>query len=120
MIVIGVLPDAERTPEWVAPVTDERLSSSDSLRLAVIVGGTGGRSQAAHDAVFEWLRRHHAILAPRTFRMAWVIEDETMRGCAEAWQALIGGQLFGAESSTFRTFGPAMRWLLADLPSLHA
>lgn len=49
--------------------------------------------------------------------MAWIIEDDTMRACAEAWQALVGDRLFGAESTTFRALAPAISWLLNDDPS---
>lgn len=116
LVVVGVVPDSDGQAELVTPISEERLWSTDVLRLALIVAGTGARARAAHDGVFAWLRRHRAALSRRTFRMAWVIEDDTMRGCAEAWQALVGDRLFGAESTTFRAVGPALSWLLNDAP----
>jgi len=114
LVVVGVLPDSEEEVDVVTPISEERLWSTDVLRLALIVAGTGTRAKAAHDGVFGWLRRHRSALSRRTFRMAWIIEDDTMRACAEAWQALVGGRLFGAESTTFRAVGPALSWLLND------
>lgn len=114
LIVVGLVSDGDRAPEWITPVNDERLRSSDSVRLAVIVSGAGSRAKAAHDAVFEWLLCHKAVLNRRTFRMAWIIEDETLRACAQAWQALVGDRVLGAESGTFRALGPALRWLMHD------
>ena len=116
LVVVGVLPDSQGEAHVVTPINEERLWSTDVLRLALIVAGTGARAKAAHDGVFAWLRRHRAALSRRTFRMAWIIEDDTMRACAETWQTLVGDRVFGAESTTFQSFGPALSWLLNDSP----
>jgi hypothetical protein len=80
--------------------------------MALIVAGAGAPAHAAHRALFEWLCRHRAVLSVRVFRFAWVIEDDTIRACAEAWQGLLGNRLFGVEASIFREVKPALSWLL--------
>ena len=56
----------------------------------------------------------------RTVRVAWIIEDDTMRTCAQEWLTLVGDRLFSGEAIAFRALGPALSWLLEDAPERSA
>jgi hypothetical protein len=110
LVLVGRVPDGNDVGS--ATDTDEaRLWTSDELRLVLIVAGGGVRARAAQHALYEWLCRHRALLKLRTVRYAWVIEDDTLRACAEAWQRRLGNTLFGVDAATFRAVRPALRWV---------
>ncbi len=114
LVVVGAVPELDRWFDPAVPVDEERFWSAKALRLALVVAGTGSRARAAHEEVFRWLRRHKDALWARTCRVAWIVEDDTMRACAEAWLTLVDEQLFSGETNAFRAFGPTLSWLLDD------
>jgi hypothetical protein len=109
LVVVGSVPDTEPADD---PALDEvTFSTADRLWVVLIVAGLGGRAREAQAAVVEWVCEHRALLNARVVRCAWVIEDDTLRSCAEAWQSLLGRRLFGADAATFPAFRPALQWL---------
>ena len=99
LIVVGAIPEGDGSVDLPGAVDEERLWSTGALRLALVVAGTGSRARAAHDEVFGWLRRHHSTLRVRTCRVAWIVEDDTMRSSAENWLTLVEERLFGGETA---------------------
>jgi hypothetical protein len=109
LVVVGSVPDSERADDVV--LDEATLVASDRLWVVLIVAGLGGCAREAQAALVEWVCEHRAVLTARVVRCAWVIEDDTLRSCAEAWQSLLGPTLFGADAATFPAFRPALRWL---------
>jgi hypothetical protein len=114
LVVVGVLPDYADRRDLMTPLDDEHLTATDSLRLAVVIAGTGQRARQAQDEVLAWLCRRKTVLARHTDRIAWIIEDDAMRTSAEAWQALLSEGWRAQRAGIFRAFGPALRWLLDE------
>jgi hypothetical protein len=118
LVVVGVLPDSDATSEVVMTVDERRLWSTERLRLALVVPGSGAKARAAQAELFRWVRRHEGRLRRRVLRIAWIIEDDGLRSSAEAWLDLAGDRLFGADSNTFLALKPALQWLLAEAKGL--
>ena len=114
LVVVGAVPDSGRIPEVVMTVDEDRLWSRADVRLAVVIGGNCTRACAHQCEVFGWLYGHRPKLWQCAGRVAWIIEDDTMRRCAEGRLALLGDRLFRCDLNTFRSVGPALAWLMAD------
>jgi len=82
LVVVGSVPDVASDGGGAPSADDVRSWTGDDLLIVLIVAGVGACARASHQALFEWLCRHQVALSVRTFRFAWVIEDDTLRGCA--------------------------------------
>jgi hypothetical protein len=111
VVVVGSVPDAGESTGG-STLDDEGWASADQLWMVLIVGGLGTRARASQDALVDWLCRHRSVLKRRAVRFVWVIEDDTLRACADAWQSLVGNTLFGVDVATFPAVRPALRWLM--------
>lgn len=112
LVVVGAVDDSTSTPRGALIVNEELLEMSPALAVGVVVAGTGDRGTRAQHAALDWLERHQHMLAPRALRLAWVIEDERIRACTDAWLRCMGQTLFTVRSETFRTVQAALSWLL--------
>lgn len=110
LVVVGAVSDAG-SADVVMTVDEHRLWSSDDLRLALVVPGSGRRAREGQGELFRWLLRHRRVLCRRTVRVAFVIEDDTLRDSAETWLELASARLCHGEVHTFRTLKPALSWL---------
>jgi len=110
LVVVGAISDAG-SADVVMTVDEHRLWSSDALRLAFVVPGSGRHAKERQKELFNWLLRHRRVLCRRTVCVAFVIEDDTLRTCAETWLELAGARLCRGEVHTFRTLKPALSWL---------
>jgi hypothetical protein len=119
LIFVGAEADPAAPRGGVRIVDEDELAASDGLLIAVVVAGDGDASVRAQRAVLDWVRHHQEMLTARTLRLAWVIEDDTVRLCTEAWLKLAGHSLLSARSATFRTIESAVSWLL-DVPRAAA
>jgi hypothetical protein len=111
LVVVGTMPDGA-TSDVLMTVDEERLWSADGLRLALVVPGNGGSARVRQRELFGWLRRNRGALWRRTSRVAFVIEDETLRTCADAWIGLLGTRLSQGDVHTFGALRPALAWLM--------
>ena len=110
LVVVGAVSGVGST-DVVMTVDEHRLWSSDALRLAFVVPGSGRYARERQKELFNWLLRHRKVLCQRTVRVAFVIEDDTLRTCAETWLELASARLCQGEVHTFRTLKPALSWL---------
>jgi hypothetical protein len=115
LIFVGAEAEPAARREGVRIVDEDQLAGSDGLLIAIIVAGDGEASVRAQRVVLEWLRGHQEMLTARTLRLAWVVEDEAVRSCTDAWLKLTGHALLSARSATFRSIDAAVSWLL-DVP----
>ncbi len=83
LVVVGVLPECADQRDVMTPLSDEHLTATDSLRLAVVIAGSGQRARRTQDEVLAWLCRRTNVLAQHTYRIAWIIEDDAMRTSAK-------------------------------------
>jgi len=72
LVVVGAVSDA--SSDVVMTVDEHRLWSSDALRLALVVPGSGLCARKRQGELFRWLVRYRKILFRRTVRVAFVIE----------------------------------------------
>jgi hypothetical protein len=112
LVMVGAIDDATVPPRDACIVNEEWLAMSGSLAVGVVVAGTGEQATRAQHAALDWLERHQRMLVPRVLRLAWVIEDERIRACTDAWLRCMGQTLFTIRSETFRTVQAALSWLL--------
>jgi hypothetical protein len=110
LVVVGTVPDT-RTPDVLMTVDEDRLWSADGLCIALVVPGNDGTAKVRQCELFGWLRRNRGALWRCTARVAFVIEDETLRTCAEAWVGFLGSRLSQGEVHIFRALKPALAWL---------
>lgn len=115
LVFVGAEADPPMARDAVCILDEQQLACSDGLLIAVVVAGGGEAGVRALQTVLDWVRRHQRMLTPRTLRLAWVVEDETVRLCTESWRNLTGHTLLSARSATFRTIAAAVSWLL-DVP----
>jgi hypothetical protein len=110
LVVVGALSDSSSV-DVVMTVDEHRLWSSDALKLALVVPGCGRSARERQGELFKWLLRYRRNLCLRAARVAFVIEDDTLRTCAETWLEFASGRLCHGEVHTFRTLKPALSWL---------
>lgn len=79
------------------------------LLLALIVPGIGTRGHKALKELSEWLREHGAVIHHRVARVAWIIEDGSLRRYAAS--VLTAAQC-SAAVATFATPTSAIPWLV--------
>jgi len=85
---------------------------SGALAIGVVVAGTGDQGARAQFAALDWLAGHQEMLASRTLRLAWVIEDKRILASTDAWLRCMGQKFLTVRSGTFRTVQTALSWLL--------
>ena len=115
VVFIGAVDDASAVPRDACIVTDELLVLSERLVLGAVVSGRGDAGVRSQHAVLNWLESRKALVRSRALRLAWVIEDDRIRGCTNAWLGCMGQTVFAVQSVTFRTVHTALSWLL-DTP----
>lgn len=111
LIVVGAVSDA-CAPEVLMTVDEERLWSVEGLYLALVVSGRDGGARRRQRELFGWLRRHRGHLWRRAVRIAFVIEDDTLRSCADTWLEIAAARLCQGEVLTFGALKPALTWLV--------
>lgn len=116
LVVVGPVNEATVRPTDAVTIHEDELCSADGLLMALVVPGQGDRALMANDEIVDWIRRRHALVSQRVWRLAWIIEDSTIRGCTEAWLALTASTFIG-QSATFPSVRLAMAWLLNTSPS---
>jgi len=119
LVFVGTEADPPPARDAVCILDEQQLACGDGLLIAVVVAGGGEASVRAQQTVLDWVRRHQRMLTPRTLRLAWVVEDEVLRACTEAWLTLTGHTVLCARSATFRSIAAAVSWLL-DVPHAGA
>lgn len=112
LIVVGAVSDTV-TADVLMTVDEDQLWSVDGLCLALVVSGRDGGAKIRQRELFGWLRRHRGNLWRRATRMAFVIEDDTLRTCADSWLEIAAARLCQGEIHTFRTLKPALTWLVS-------
>ncbi len=115
VVFLGAVEDSAIEPRDAFIVNEVLLEMSETLVLGVVVAGTGDRGVRSQHAALGWLESHDDLLRSRVLRLAWVIEDERIRGCTNAWLQCMGQTVFTVRSVTFRTVQTALTWLL-DTP----
>lgn len=112
VVFLGPIESAAEAPAGTVLLPERLLDMSESLAVGIVVAGRGERAVRSQAAVLEWLMRHETLVRARVLRLAWVVEDDRVLACTQAWLRLARQSLFAVQSATFRSVQPALSWLL--------
>ena len=115
VVFLGAVDDSAITSRDALTVPEELLEMNDGLAIGVVVAGRNDHGMRSQHAALDWLESHELLLRSRGLRLAWVIEDESIRTCTNAWLKCMGDAVFTVRPVTFRTVQAALSWLL-DTP----
>lgn len=115
VIVLGSVDDRSVVPCETVLISEQLLEMSDRLAVAIVVAGNGDAGVRSQHAALRWLEGHERLVRSHALRLAWVIEDDRIRVCTDAWLGCIGQTVFNVRTATFRSVQMALAWLL-DTP----